>query len=72
MEKIRLPDGRIAYPITLNALQVHAKLVPCQYHLKDQGEELVKINLAGAGEEAQPIFSSTSLPAELRQMPLAS
>lgn len=32
----------------------------------DQGNKLVEINLGGQGEEPQPIFTGTSLLADLR------
>lgn len=36
---------------------------------KEQGEELVKIDLAGEGEESQPIFLTVSLAAKSMPQP---
>lgn len=38
-----------------------------QDHPKDQGEELAEINLTDEGEEAQPVFVSTSLTLKLKK-----
>lgn len=46
---------------------VHPQPAQLQDRLKDQLEELIKINLASERREAQPVFLSASLSVGLRQ-----